>query len=634
MKLLTYLLQVLPTRRDNVPPPPISPLEVTKVALRLKHQIEQVIPCEMEEEKITIPHSPIITKAVVETAKQAGGEEHKACVVYCLLVVKKWFRRQALLELWDAEMHDVRATAAEMIAKRIIEGEEDMAYLHEEVLLKRYSILIDGEASGPANAIERAVDLHALTVIGSSGYQKCISYLWRGWLVQDDEDPSRFVDYEEKTNTNYWIHLDPDRMRVPAYQNAVQIAMSLIFLALYTGAINTINPSGDLDVVEVILYIFTLGFVCDEISKFWKVGRWYIGFWNVFNSALYTLLSVSFVLRIIALSHDPHHPKRDHFNELSYNFLAFTAPMFWMRLLLYLDTFRFFGAMLVVLKVMMRESLIFFALLLVICVGFLQAFIGLDLADNSLEDTGFVIQAMLNAIMQSPEFDGFDKFAPPFGLVLYYIFTFVVMVILLNILIALYNSAYEDITEKAIDEFMCLYAQKTMQFVRAPDENVFIAPFNLIELFCLVLPFEWWLSDLQYARLNDIVMAVIYSPLLFITAFLETRQAHVVKANRHRGEEDDDTVEEWEQVLDQCDFEADGWDKKVQSSRPNVEFDATYLGVKMLQEELQEMKKLLLEIKKASGGGGWGSETLQSSRFDTMEESAERSQDVIGKGGE
>lgn len=47
--------------------------------------------------------------------------------------------------------------------------------------------------------------------------------------------------------------------------------------------------------------------------------------------------------------------------------------------------------------------------------------------------------------------------------------------VLLNILIALYNSAYEDITKNAIDEYMALFTQKTMQFVRAPDENVFIA---------------------------------------------------------------------------------------------------------------------------------------------------------------
>lgn len=166
---------------------------------------------------------------------------------------------------------------------------------------------------------------------------------------------------------------------------------------------------------------------------------------------------------------------REKFNRLSYNFLAFSAPMFWARLLLYLDSFRFFGAMLVVLKVMMSESLIFFALLIIIVIGFLQAFIGLDQVDDNARITSFIVQAMANSVMQSPDFDGFENFAPPFGVVLYYIFTFVVMVVLLNILIALYNSAYEDVTDNAVDEYMALFSQKTMQFVRAPDENVFIA---------------------------------------------------------------------------------------------------------------------------------------------------------------
>lgn len=415
--------------------------EVTKVALRLKHQIECVIPCEMEESAVTAAHSSVITPAVVKTAKSAGKVEapgnpsssvsppdYSSCVVYCLLTCKKWFKRQALLELWDSDLHDVRAVACEVLAKKIIEEEEDMHYLLHEVLLKRYSILVNGQETTPANAIERAVDLHALMVIGSSGYQKCISYLWRGWLVQDDQETSRFVDYEHKTSTNYWDHFDPDRMRVPLYQTVVQVVFSLIFLGLYTGAINTVNPSGDIDIVEGLLYIFTLGFICDEVSKFWKVGREYMAFWNLFNSTLYGLLTVSFITRMIALGHGFDDPKRGHFNELSYNFLAFTAPMFWMRLLLYLDSFRFFGAMLVVLKVMMRESIIFFALLVVVIVGFLQAFIGMDQADNNLDATSFIMSAMTNAVFGSPEFDGFDNFAPPFGLILYYIYNFIVVV--------------------------------------------------------------------------------------------------------------------------------------------------------------------------------------------------------------
>lgn len=156
--------------------------------------------------------------------------------------------------------------------------------------------------------------------------QKCVNYLWRGWLVQDEDDPSRFIEYKQKSDTRYWTHVDPDRMRAPVYQNATQVVFSLIYLGLYTGAINTVNRTGDLDVVEVILYIFTFGFLCDEFSKFWKVGRFYIGFWNVFNLILYALLTTSLVIRFMALGHplggEGKRGPREDLNELSYNFLG------------------------------------------------------------------------------------------------------------------------------------------------------------------------------------------------------------------------------------------------------------------------------------------------------------------------
>ncbi len=572
--------------------------EVTKVALRLKYQIEQVIPCEIEESKIVKANSPVITKKVVQTAKEAGGKEHAACVVYCLLVCKRWFKRQAMLELWDSDMHDVRAVACEVIAKAIIEAEEDQTFLLQETLLKRYSIVRDGEETEPANVIERAVDLHALMVIGSSGYQKCIKYLWKGWLHQDDKNAGKFVDYKEKANTSYWVHLNPDRMRAPVYQNAVQVLVSLIFLGLYTGAVNTVNEDGDLDIVEGILYLMTFGFICDEVAKFWKVGRYYFGFWNAFNNCLYALLTASFVVRIVALTHSPDadDERRMELNKLSYHIFAFSAPMFWLRMMLYLDTFRFFGSMLVVLKVMMKESLIFFALLSVVVVGFLQAFIGLNQTEDNPRIASFIIQAMANSVMQSPDFDGFDEYAAPFGLILYYIFTFVVMVILLNILIALYNSAYEDITDNAIDEYMALFAQKTMQFVRAPDENVFIAPFNLIEVFCLIIPFEWWMDADRYERLNNYVMGAVYGPLLLITAFIEVRDAHHVKMNRSRHEEDDDEVEEWEQMEGEVDWESEGWNKKVDSTKPNIAVDTAVVEIRELRKEVDELRKMVREM--------------------------------------
>lgn len=168
-------------------------------------------------------------------------------------------------------------------------------------------------------------------------------------------------------------------------------------------------------------------------------------------------------------------------------------------------------------------------------------------------------------------------------------------------LIALYNSAYEDIYDNSDDEYLALFAQRTMQFVRAPDENVFIAPFNLIEVFLLIIPFEWWMPKKQYERLNDIVMAIIYSPLLFCAAIFEVRVAKDVRQNRMRGEDDDDTIEEWEQMVDQLDFEGEGWTKKVGDSKANVEDDVAVIEVRKLRTEVNELKGLLEKLTQSLG---------------------------------
>jgi hypothetical protein len=143
-----------------------------------------------------------------------------------------------------------------------------------------------------------------------------------------------------------------------------------------------------------------------------------------------------------------------------------------------------------------------------------------------------------------------------------------------------------------------------MQFVRAPDENVFIAPFNLVEITLLALPFEWWMPKARYEQLNDAVMGLVYSPLLCLTALLETRTARKVRFNRGRGESDEDTTEEWEQLEGELDVEGSGWGKRVEESSPDVVVDGTLKAVKELKEEVKELKELILELKSARENGG------------------------------
>lgn len=63
---------VLPAYTVDEAPPPHPSKEVTKVALRLKYQIEQLVPCEIGNDELSNPNSRIITKDVVHTATQAG----------------------------------------------------------------------------------------------------------------------------------------------------------------------------------------------------------------------------------------------------------------------------------------------------------------------------------------------------------------------------------------------------------------------------------------------------------------------------------------------------------------------------------------------------------------------------------
>jgi hypothetical protein len=148
-----------------------------------------------------------------------------------------------------------------------------------------------------------------------------------------------------------------------------------------------------------------------------------------------------------------------------------------------------------------------------------------------------------------------------------------------------------------------MFAMKTVTFVRAPDENVYIPPFNLIEIFLIAIPFEWWMNKKSYERINDIVMGFIYSPLLLISAYFETRWARDIRVNRARGDADDDTIEEWEQMLGQVDFEADGWKKQVDTAKSNLEEDLAVTEVKKLREEVDKLRELVLSLHKALADG-------------------------------
>jgi hypothetical protein len=178
---------------------------------------------------------------------------------------------------------------------------------------------------------------------------------------------------------------------------------------------------------------------------------------------------------------------------------------------------------------MLRESAIFFILLGILGVGFVQAMFALDAADGNDEDSGGfgnLVNNLIQALLGSPDYGpSTERFGYPFGLLIYYSWNFLTSIVLVNVLIALFGSAYAEISDNAVDEFLAFFSGKTIAMIRAPDQYVYPAPFNLIEIF-LVAPLEPFLTKERYHTLNRVMMTIIFFVPLCLIALFESQVVH------------------------------------------------------------------------------------------------------------
>jgi hypothetical protein len=551
----------LPVSRSIILEPP-NASQTLKIAIRLKAIVDCAVPVAIEQKYVDAADSPIVTNVLVRKCFEACGgtteqskRKFEGCVVFALLTVTRWYNDLADDELYDSTLYGQRAECAQRLAVKIIDGCTDERYLFLVMLAKRYTINLNGIVSTPFNALEMAIDQHSTIVISCSGFQRCIKWMWRGWIIQSGENPNEYILYNHTDCPKFWTHFNPERVKTPEYQNLLQLIVSLLYVVAYTWALNDggERPLRRWRTGEVVFYTMTLSFILDEATKLFHVGLRYLSFWNVFNNSLYFIVSVSFLIKIFggkeepllvanqllsrALSRDIDIIPFVSNNRTSYRLLACCAPFVWSRLLLFLDTKRFFGIMLVVLEELMKESIVFFVLLAIVLAGFLQAFLGLDLSDGRADSINMVVNVLIQTVLASPVFDSFENFAPPYAMVLYYICTFVISTLLLNILIALFNTAYQHVCDNGSDEFLALTAKKTLWFIRAPDENVFVPPLNIIEV--IVTPLSLVLSRESYQSLCDSIMYVIYFPVLIGIGVHESKMARRVAYNRLRHAPDD-----------------------------------------------------------------------------------------------
>ncbi|KAH7887552.1 hypothetical protein F5I97DRAFT_1805205 [Phlebopus sp. FC_14] len=528
-----------------------SPDTLTKLVNRLRALTLRLLPVEVDVKSINDPTSRIITPQVISAYRDAAGDFVEA-LPYCLLRAHAEF-------MWDADHNPAdygenlgRAVACEVLARRIV---------HQSPLDRITSIMstryrhreTDGDVSESSSALEIAIDTHCTIFLSSSEAQDVVNSLWNGELVQtnDEQNDIQYVPYHRSEHTGFWGHIDPSRISVPRYQNMFRIVVWLVLLVVYSQAVREplerLDPNHmSLDGWEYILYIMALAFSFEGWYKLFRFASYRaFGFWNVVAFVTDVLLLAAFVLRVAGLSTTGG--QTNALRLKSFQVLSFVAPFIWMtdvfvELVTIFDGFKYIGTMQICVARMLRESGIFFALLSVLGLGFLQGLYALDAADGESENASAVVNVLLQGLLQSPNYDRFS--VSPVGLALYYLWNLVTAVILLNVLISLFSSAYSDVVEDAEAEYMAFFAGKTVAMIRAPDSYVYPAPFNLVEIF-LVAPFEYHDPDPfnlhSLFQLNRIVMTVVFFvPISFIALIEATSMKNSWVTNWLHSEDEGD----------------------------------------------------------------------------------------------
>ncbi|KAI0303946.1 hypothetical protein BC826DRAFT_201757 [Russula brevipes] len=519
-----------------------TPETLAKLIKRLRLLTFTLLPLEVDPGSVNDPTSRIITPKVISAYTKAAGNLVEA-VPYCLLRARRDFMIEANRNPADYGENRGRAVACEVLARRIVHNSPIDRI--PAILSTRYSHRqSDGDIEF-SSAIELAIDSHCPIFLSSSEAQDVIQSLWKGDLVQisNDDHNVDYVPAYDRLDPTFWGHWDPSRIGVPRYQNVIRVVIWLFFLVVYSQAVreplDRLDPlHRHLDIWEILLYVLALAFAFEDLHNVYKTlsfATWRaFRFWHIVAIITDALLLTAFILRVSGLA--SLDGKRDQLRLHSFQVLSFVSPFIWMKLITVFDGYKYIGTMQICVSRMLRESGIFFALLSILGIGFLQGLYALDAADGQTETSGEVVHVMVQSLLQSPDFEKFSGSSA--GMILYYFWNVATALVLINVLISLFASAYSDVVEDAEAEYLAFFAGKAVAMIRAPDTYVYPAPFNLVETF-FIAPFELVyrfpparladeflrrrvLSSSDYAKLNRFFMTVLFFIPLTVIALYES----------------------------------------------------------------------------------------------------------------
>ncbi|KAG0240371.1 hypothetical protein BGX31_001992 [Mortierella sp. GBA43] len=369
---------------------------VTELAKETKYDIINALDTTLTREELG--SLEVYLALLLPIVRKYREERRETASVYCFLLNRWQFLEDAENDLANARLNETRAHACEMVATKILKAFSIRQLIdvltydfspikRKDVRSRLYLPHFEGDPSkDPMSAIEVAISGKAKYFMSNAMVQEII----------------RDSDSDNLRQSGYKVH---EAVKAPSPKIQKHFSDDNVFSFhdnLYHGYVCK-RSSIDLGGSDIM----ALSFALDECIELKDSGPsfYFESVWNLFDVPIY-LIFVGFIgLRIAALTGGS--TELSHF---AYDFLGCNSILLWPRLFAGLDHYRFFGTMLIVLRQMLIDAMLFLALSFIFYVGFLQAFY---VSANAKEEFMFLFSVK---VMEEVKSDTLYEFQPPFNI--------------------------------------------------------------------------------------------------------------------------------------------------------------------------------------------------------------------------
>eukprot|EP00741_Cyanophora_paradoxa_P004784 tig00000828_g4642.t1 len=257
----------------------------------------------------------------------------------------------------------------------------------------------------------------------------------------------------------------------------------IFLLATFTLALNwqTEGVNG----ADLLLLALIASFVVAESSQVLQDGwKYFFNVWNVADVIMVLIFAAYYIIRLKNVFDFSHADV-----VTAYRILAFNSILLWTRLLNTCDLHPTLGPLLTIIKNMATDTLTFLVVLLLVMLGFSQLIhlLIIRVLEENEQRPGDTVLLMFKTILGDGDIDFVIEHSSTVGFLIYSFYLIFSVIMLLNLLIAVYGGTYGKIADRAENQFQFTRAETYLEY--AGREYV-PPPFNLIQ-FAVRCLLEW-----------------------------------------------------------------------------------------------------------------------------------------------